>query len=42
MSFWPIFFILSFIAMSYMLEYMALNEREGELFKRDFWKLFEV
>ena len=25
-----------------MLKYMALNENEGELFKGDFWKLFQL
>jgi len=25
-----------------LLEYMTLNKREGELFKRGFWKLFQV
>ena len=25
-----------------LLEYMALNERGGELFKKDFWKLLNL
>ena len=28
--------------MIHVLKYMALNEREGELFKRGFWKLFQL
>ena len=36
------YFFSSLSTMGYLLEYMALNERGGELFKKDFRKLLSL